>query len=71
MPVLRRPQSSGRVSVPYVLLYYLPITCGSELRMMYAGARELMRNTSEAGRVLDVESKEDLAELPGRLGAAE
>ncbi|KAI5463751.1 hypothetical protein BGZ63DRAFT_198871 [Mariannaea sp. PMI_226] len=57
----------GRLSVPYVLLYYLPITCNASNRMLYAGAKELMRNTSEVGRVLDLESPEDLSEIPGKL----
>lgn len=35
--------------------------------MLYAGAKELMRNTSEAGRVLDIDSIEDLEEIPARL----
>ncbi|KAL1865430.1 hypothetical protein VTK73DRAFT_5244 [Phialemonium thermophilum] len=61
---------SGRLSVPYVLLYYLPITCNNELRMLYAGAKELMRNTSEVGKVIDIESPDDLEELPKKLGAA-
>lgn len=61
---------SGRLSVPYVLLYYLPITCNNEMRMMYAGAKELMRNTAEVGKVIDIESVEDLEELPKILGAA-
>ncbi|KAK1767980.1 GMF family protein [Phialemonium atrogriseum] len=60
---------SGRLSVPYVLLYYLPITCNNEMRMLYAGAKELMRNTSEVGRVIDVESADDLEEIPSKLGA--
>lgn len=64
---LSQNQPSGRLSVPYVLLYYLPITCNSELRMLYAGAKELMRSTSEAGRVLDLESIEDLDEIPKKL----
>ncbi|KAF4126605.1 Cofilin/tropomyosin-type actin-binding protein, partial [Geosmithia morbida] len=57
----------GRLSVPYVLLYYLPITCNAEMRMLYAGAKELMRNTSEVGRVIDIESAEDLEEIPEKL----
>lgn len=36
--------------------------------MLYAGAKELMRNTSEAGRVMDVESVEELEEIPKKLG---
>lgn len=58
------------MSVPYVLIYYLPITCNNEQRMLYAGAKELMRNTSEVGRVLDLESAEDLEDIPRQLGAA-
>ncbi|TLS30700.1 hypothetical protein PpBr36_02985 [Pyricularia pennisetigena] len=61
---------SGRMSVPYVMLYYLPITCNSELRMLYAGAKELMRNTSEVGRIIDIESTDDLESIPEKLGAA-
>ncbi|KAG5952161.1 hypothetical protein E4U53_001483 [Claviceps sorghi] len=59
--------SDGRLSVPYVLLYYLPITCNAEVRMLYAGAKELMRSTSEAGIVIDVESVEDLDDIPDKL----
>ncbi|KAK4240360.1 GMF family protein [Achaetomium macrosporum] len=61
---------SGRLSVPYVMLYYLPTTCNSELRMLYAGAKELMRNTSEVTRIIDLESAEELEEVPAKLGAA-
>ncbi|KAL6862756.1 hypothetical protein ACO1O0_002994 [Amphichorda felina] len=57
----------GRLSVPYVLLYYLPITCNPEMRMLYASAKELMRNTSEVGRVIDIESADDLEEIPKKL----
>ncbi|GJN66724.1 GMF family protein [Purpureocillium lilacinum] len=57
----------GRMSAPYVMLYYLPITCNAEMRMLYAGAKELMRNTSEVGRVIDIESVEDLEEIPEKL----
>jgi len=60
---------SGRLSVPYVLLYYLPVTCNAELRMLYAGAKELMRNTAEVGKVIEIESADDLEELPQKLGA--
>ncbi|KAI1811371.1 glia maturation factor beta [Poronia punctata] len=59
----------GRLSVPYVLIYYLPNTCNAESRMMYAGAKELMRNTSQAGKVFDIESSEDLEEIPRRLAS--
>ncbi|KAK1635010.1 GMF family protein [Colletotrichum phormii] len=60
---------SGRLSVPYVLIYYLPITCNNEIKMLYAGAKELMRNTSEVGRVIDIQEAEDLEEIPQQLGA--
>ncbi|KAK6828553.1 hypothetical protein PG990_010378 [Apiospora arundinis] len=58
---------SGRLSVPYVMLYYLPITSNNELRMIYAGAKELMRNTAEVGKVFDIESADDLEEIPQKL----
>ncbi|KAL2148562.1 hypothetical protein VTH82DRAFT_2116 [Thermothelomyces myriococcoides] len=61
---------SGRLSVPYVMLYYMPSTCNSELRMLYAGAKELMRNTSEVSRIIDLESAEELEEVPGKLASA-
>lgn len=38
--------------------------------MLYAGAKELMRNTSEVGRIIDIESTDDLEEIPEKLGAA-
>ncbi|KAH8809009.1 hypothetical protein F5884DRAFT_390482 [Xylogone sp. PMI_703] len=58
---------SGRMSVPYVLLYYLPVTCNAEFRMLYAGAKELMRNTAEVSRVIEIDSADDLEELPDKL----
>jgi hypothetical protein len=35
--------------------------------MLYAGAKELMRNTSEVGRVIEIESAEDLDDIPKKL----
>jgi hypothetical protein len=55
------------MSCPYVLLYHLPVTCNNEMRMLYAGAKELMRNTSEVGKVIEIESAEDLEEIPEKL----
>lgn len=48
----------------------MPSTCNSELRMLYAGAKELMRNTSEVTRIIDLESADELEEVPAKLGAA-
>jgi hypothetical protein len=56
------------MSVPYVLLYYLPVTSNAESRMLYAGAKELMRNTAEVGKVIEIESADDLEDLPNKLG---
>ncbi|KAL8804149.1 MAG: hypothetical protein Q9200_005944 [Gallowayella weberi] len=61
---------SGRLSVPYVLLYYLPVTCNAELRMLYAGAKELMRNTAEVGKVIEIAEAEDLETIEEKLGGA-
>ncbi|KAL8831162.1 MAG: hypothetical protein Q9170_005422 [Blastenia crenularia] len=62
--------ASGRLSVPYVMLYYLPVTCNAELRMLYAGAKELMRNTAEVGKVIEITEAEDLETITERLGGA-
>jgi len=59
---------SGRLSVPYVLLYYLPVTCNAEMRMLYAGAKELMRNTAEVGRVIELSEAEELESIEKKLG---
>ncbi|KAF2703588.1 glia maturation factor beta [Pleomassaria siparia CBS 279.74] len=58
---------SGRLSVPYVMLYYLPVTCNNEVKMLYAGAKELMRNTSEVGRIIEIDTAEDLEEIEAKL----
>ncbi|KAE8133295.1 hypothetical protein BDV38DRAFT_186315 [Aspergillus pseudotamarii] len=58
---------SGRLSVPYVLLYWLPENCNPNSRMMYAGAVELMRNTAEVNRVIEVEEEEDIISIESKL----
>lgn len=60
-------QPSGRLSVPYVMLNYLPSTANGEMRMLYAGAKELMRNTSEVGKIIEVDTAEDLEEIEEKL----
>ena len=55
------------MSVPYVLLYYLPANCNPNLRMSYAGAVELMRNTAEVNRVIEIKESEELSEIEGKL----
>ncbi|KAL8666256.1 MAG: hypothetical protein Q9202_001524 [Teloschistes flavicans] len=61
---------SGRLSVPYVLVYYLPVTCSTEVRMLYAGAKELMRNTAEVGKVIEIAEAEELEAIEEKLGGA-
>ncbi len=53
--------------MPYVLLYYLPVTCNAELRMLYAGAKELMKNTAEAGKIIELSEAEDLETIEEKL----
>lgn len=60
-------QPSGRLSVPYVLLYYLPENCNPNQRMSYAGAVELMRSRAEVNRVIEVESTDDLEDIEKKL----
>ena len=61
-------QPSGRLSVPYVLLYYLPETCSTSLRMSYAGAVELMRSTAEVNRVIEIHDAAELIDIEKKLG---
>ncbi|GAB7361746.1 hypothetical protein MBLNU230_g1792t1 [Neophaeotheca triangularis] len=64
-------QASGRLAVPYVMVNYLPATCNAELRMLYAGAKELMRNQSEVGRIIEVSEAEEVEELENVLKGEE
>lgn len=64
-------QESGRLTVPYVLLYFLPENCNPSLRMMYAGAVELMRSTAEVNRVLEVQTEEEITTIEARLKGAD
>jgi hypothetical protein len=52
---------------PYVMIYYLPVTATSETRMIYAGCKELMRNTAEVQKILEIETAEDLETIPDKL----
>ena len=61
---------SGRLSVPYVLVYYLPENCNPQARMSYAGAVELVRGVAECGRVVEVGSPEELGGMEKVLGGA-
>ncbi|GAB7338600.1 hypothetical protein MBLNU457_5336t1 [Dothideomycetes sp. NU457] len=63
--------ASGRLSVPYVMLYYLPVTSNNELKMLYAGAKELMRNTAEVNRIIEIDSAEDVEEIEQQLKGEE
>lgn len=49
------------------MLYYLPITCNSEVKMLYAGAKELVRNTAEVNKIIEIDSAEDLDDIEERL----
>lgn len=37
-------ESDGRLKTPLVMIYWIPPTCNSEGRMLYAGAVELVRD---------------------------
>ena len=69
--MLTYKQESGRPSSPYVLINYIP-DCKIELKMLYAAAKELMRNTAEVVKVLDIKTAEELVEeVPDRLAGKE
>ena len=49
------------------MLYYLPVTCNNEVKMLYAGAKELMRNMAEVGRIIEIDTAEELEEIEAKL----
>lgn len=53
------------------MIYYLPVTCNAELRMLYAGAKETMRNTAEVGKVIEMNDAEDLENIRETLGGTD
>ncbi|KIW01808.1 uncharacterized protein PV09_06663 [Verruconis gallopava] len=59
--------SSGRMSVPYVMLNYLPATTNQETRMLYAGAKELMRNTAEVNKIIEITEAEEVEDIEEKL----
>jgi hypothetical protein len=50
------------------MIYYLPVTCNNEMKMLYAGAKELMRNTAEVGKVIEVSDAEELENIQELIG---
>ena len=59
--------ASGRMSVPYVMLNYLPENTKQETRMLYAGAKELMRNTAEVNRIIEIGEAEEVEGIEEKL----
>ena len=53
------------------MINYLPSTSNAENRMLYAGAKELMKNTAEAGRIIEIDNVEDLEGIEGVLEGEE
>jgi hypothetical protein len=49
------------------MLFYMPVTCNNELRMLYASAKELMRNTAEVNKIVEIDSAEDLETIEATL----
>jgi len=49
------------------MLNYLPPTCSSEMRMLYASAKEFLRNESEVGRIIEIDSADDLESIEDKL----
>jgi hypothetical protein len=49
------------------MINYLPPTASNEMRMLYAGAKELLRNQAEAGRIIEIDSTDDLEAIEEKL----
>lgn len=39
--------------------------------MLYAGAKELMKNTAEAGKIIEIENADDLESIEDKLQGEE
>ena len=59
----------GRMSFPFVMLYYLPPNASQNDRMLYAGATELFKNKANVSRMLEVSESEDFEEIHNILSA--
>ncbi|KAM9912394.1 hypothetical protein OXX69_002602 [Metschnikowia pulcherrima] len=57
----------GRLKSPLVLLYWRPPTCGSESKMLYAGAVELMREKAGVSQLIEIEDEEDFEDIEDRF----
>ncbi|VVT56354.1 uncharacterized protein SAPINGB_P004998 [Magnusiomyces paraingens] len=57
----------GRLTAPYVMLYFRPPTASQTLLMSYAGAVELIRNESNVSRVIEFEDEDDLDDIEALL----
>ena len=49
------------------MIHYNPATANAELKMLYAGAKELMRIKAETARVLEISDAEDLGTISSML----
>ena len=49
------------------MVYYLPENTKQDMRMAYAGAKELMLNTAEVGKIIEIESAEELESIEEKL----
>lgn len=47
------------------------MNCNPNSRMMYAGAVELMRNTAEVNRVIEVHEEDDIISIESKLQNAD
>ena len=45
----------------------MPENSNNELRMLYAGAKELMRNTAEVGKVMEVQDEDGVIAIRDAL----
>ena len=49
------------------MLNYLPPTASNDMRMLYASAKELLRTESQVGKIIEIDSTEDLEGIEEKL----
>ncbi|KAF3929641.1 hypothetical protein ABW20_dc0107564 [Dactylellina cionopaga] len=47
----------------------MPENANNKLRMLYAGAKELMRNKAEAGKIVDAADEDDVVAIGEKLAS--
>lgn len=60
-------KDESRKITPYVMLSYMPENVSNEMRMIYAGARELVANEAGVAKVINVLDEDEILDIEALL----